>query len=163
VLHRWKDWADPRLIVLVLNNEDLNQVTWEQRVLAGDPKFEASQVLPSFSYARFAEQLGLEAVRVRTADDVESGWEQALAARRPVVVDAITDPEVPPLLPPTSPCGKPGTSPPPWPSATHTPGAWSSSRPGRWCRASCPAGGLGGIRESTGQLPRPPGGSEHSG
>jgi len=99
IADRWKDWADPRLIVLVLNNEDPNQVTWEQRLLAGDPKFEASQVLPSFSYARFAEQLGLEAVRMRTADDVESGWEQALAARRPVVVDAITDPEVPPLPP----------------------------------------------------------------
>jgi pyruvate dehydrogenase (quinone) len=96
---RWKDWSDPRLIVLVLNNRDLNQVTWEQRVLAGDPKFEASQVIPAFDYARFAEQCGLEGIRMEKPEDVEPGWEQALSARRPVVVDAVTDPEVPPLPP----------------------------------------------------------------
>jgi pyruvate dehydrogenase (quinone) len=99
VAERWQEWQDPRLVILVLNNQDLNQVTWEQRVLAGDPKFDRSQVLPSFSFARYAEQLGLEAVRMESVDDVEPGWERALAARRPVLVDALTDPEVPPLPP----------------------------------------------------------------
>src|SRR5690606_5919489 len=92
-------WQDPRLILLVLNNRDLNQVTWEQRVLAGDPRFEASQELPAMSYARFAEQLGLRGVLMEKPEDIIPGWEAALAADRPVVVDAHTDPEVPPLPP----------------------------------------------------------------
>ena len=95
----WQEWQDGRLIILVLNNEDLNQVTWEQRVMAGDPKFEGSQALPSFSYARFAEQCGLRGIEMRKPEDVVSGWETALASDRPVVIDAITDPEVPPLPP----------------------------------------------------------------
>ncbi|MGE0161089.1 MAG: thiamine pyrophosphate-requiring protein [Gemmatimonadales bacterium] len=99
VAARWKDWDDPRFIVLVLNNRDLNMVTWEQRVLTGDPKYDASQVLPPFSYADYAEQLGLAAVRMEKPKDVLPGWAVALAAERPCVVDAITDPEVPPLPP----------------------------------------------------------------
>ena len=99
VVRYWRRWADPRLIVLVLNNEDLNQVTWEQRVLAGDPKFDASQRLPAFDYASFARSIGLEGVRVARPEDVEPAWERALAADRPVVVDAVVDPEEPPLPP----------------------------------------------------------------
>jgi len=95
----WTRWQDPRLIILVLNNRDLNQVTWEQRVLAGDPRFEASQEVPAMSYARFAEQLGLRGVLMEKPEDIIPGWEAALAADRPVVVDAHTDPEVPPLPP----------------------------------------------------------------
>jgi len=92
-------WSDPRFIVLVLNNRDLNQVTWEQRVLAGDPKLDASQVVPDFPYARYAELLGFEGIRVDAPEDVVPAWERALAAERPVVFEAIVDPEVPPLPP----------------------------------------------------------------
>jgi pyruvate dehydrogenase (quinone) len=92
-------WPDQRLIVLVLNNRDLNQVTWEQRAMSGDPKVEATQVLPDFPYARFAELIGLEGIRVDTPDRVGPAWDEALAADRPVVLEAITDPEVPPLPP----------------------------------------------------------------
>ncbi|MFW6202086.1 MAG: thiamine pyrophosphate-requiring protein [Gemmatimonadota bacterium] len=99
IARHWREWDDPRLIVLVLNNGDLNQVTWEQRALAGDPKFETSQEVPRFSYGGFARQLGLEAVTMERPDDIVPGWERALAADRPVVVDAHTDPEVPPLPP----------------------------------------------------------------
>jgi pyruvate dehydrogenase (quinone) len=95
----WEQWSDPRLIVLVLNNQDLNQVTWEQRVMTGDPKFEASQNIPDFPFARYAELLGLKGVRMQTPDDIIPAWEEALAADRPVVVEAYTDPEVPPLPP----------------------------------------------------------------
>jgi pyruvate dehydrogenase (quinone) len=95
----WKEWADPRLVVLVLNNRDLNQVTWEQRALGGDPRFAGSQSIPDFPYARFAEELGLRGIRVDTPDAVGDAWDQALAADRPVVVEAITDPDVPPLPP----------------------------------------------------------------
>jgi len=92
-------WSDQRLIVLVLHNNDLNQVTWEQRALEGDPKYEASQTLPDFPYARYAELLGFKGIRVDAPDDVGPAWEEALAARVPVVYEAVTDPEVPPLPP----------------------------------------------------------------
>jgi pyruvate dehydrogenase (quinone) len=95
----WQRWSDPRLLVLVLNNGDLNQVTWEQRVMEGDPKYEASQNVPAFDYARFAEALGLKGVRVETPDAIGTAWEEALAADRPCVLDVVTDPEVPPLPP----------------------------------------------------------------
>ena len=92
-------WSDQRLIVLVLNNHDLNQVTWEQRAMEGNPKFDGSQELPDFPYARYAELIGLEGIRVDAPDQVGPAWDRALAARRPVVIEAITDPDVPPLPP----------------------------------------------------------------
>ena len=95
----WKRWKDPRLVVLVLNNRDLNMVTWEQRVLSGDPKFEPSQVLPEFPYASYAETLGLKGIPLDDPNKVAGVWEKALKADRPVVIDAHTDPEVPPLPP----------------------------------------------------------------
>lgn len=95
----WKRWADPRFIVLVLNNRDLNQVTWEMRAMAGDPKFEASQQLPDVPYARYAEMLGFKGLYVDNPDDLGRVWEEALATRGPVLVEAVTDPNVPPLPP----------------------------------------------------------------
>ena len=94
--HRWRD---QRLVVLVLNNRDLNQVTWEQRAMEGDPKFAGSQDLPDFPYARYAELLGLKGIRVEQPDQVAPAWDEALSADRPVVLEAVTDPEVPPLPP----------------------------------------------------------------
>jgi pyruvate dehydrogenase (quinone) len=95
----WRRWADPRLIVLVLHNNDLNQVTWEQRVLTGDPRFEASQQIPEFDYAGYAESLGLKGLRVGTPAQIAVAWDAALSADRPVVIDALCDPNVPPLAP----------------------------------------------------------------
>jgi pyruvate dehydrogenase (quinone) len=95
----WRRWSDPRLIVLVLHNDDLNQVTWEQRALEGDPRFDASQDIPDFPYAAFAELAGLKGVRVDDPDAVGAAWDEALAADRPVVLEALTDPSVPPLPP----------------------------------------------------------------
>jgi pyruvate dehydrogenase (quinone) len=92
-------WPDQRLVVLVLNNRDLNQVTWEQRAMSGDPKFEGSQDLPDFPYARYAEMLGLKGIRVDDPAQVGAAWDEALSADRPVIYEAITDPEVPPLPP----------------------------------------------------------------
>jgi pyruvate dehydrogenase (quinone) len=92
-------WSDQRLIVLVLHNNDLNQVTWEQRAMEGDPKYEASQTVPEFPYARYAELLGLKGIHVDAPDDVGPAWDEALAADRPVLYEAVTDPEVPPLPP----------------------------------------------------------------
>jgi pyruvate dehydrogenase (quinone) len=92
-------WADQRLIVLVLNNRDLNQVTWEQRAMEGDPKFEGSQDLPDFPCASYAEMLGLKGIRVDSPERVGLAWDEALASDRPVVYEAVTDPEVPPLPP----------------------------------------------------------------
>jgi pyruvate dehydrogenase (quinone) len=92
-------WSDPRLVVLVLHNNDLNQVTWEQRVMSGDPKLEVSQNLPDFPYARYAELIGLTGIRVDSPEAVGPAWDQALNAGGPAVIEAITDPEVPPLPP----------------------------------------------------------------
>jgi pyruvate dehydrogenase (quinone) len=92
-------WSNPRLVVLVLNNQDLNQVTWEQRVLAGDPTFDGSHAIPAFDFARYAESIGLRGIRVERPEDVEPAWAEALVANRPVVVDAVVDPEELPLPP----------------------------------------------------------------
>src|SRR6266566_7337316 len=95
----WHRWSNPQLIILVLNNRDLNQVTWEQRVMMGDPKFSPSQDVPDFPYARYAESIGLKGMRVDDPNRIADAWEEALAADRPCVLEAITDPEVPPLPP----------------------------------------------------------------
>jgi pyruvate dehydrogenase (quinone) len=92
-------FTNKQLVILVLNNHDLNQVTWEQRVMAGDPKLEVSQVLPDFPYARYAELIGLKGIRVDSPDQVGPAWDEALAAGGPVLIEAVTDPEVPPLPP----------------------------------------------------------------
>jgi pyruvate dehydrogenase (quinone) len=95
----WKEWSDPRLIVLVLNNRDLNMVTWEQRVMEGDPKFEDSQTLPDFPYADYAASLGLRAIKVEHPENISKAWDDLLSADRPGVLEAVTDPSVPPLPP----------------------------------------------------------------
>jgi pyruvate dehydrogenase (quinone) len=95
----WQNWADHRFIICVFNNEDLNQVTWEQRVMEGDPKFEASQSIPNVPYHRFAELIGLKGIFVDRPEDVGKAWDEALAAERPVLLEVKTDPEVPPLPP----------------------------------------------------------------
>ncbi|NGM86380.1 thiamine pyrophosphate-requiring protein [Parapusillimonas sp. SGNA-6] len=94
----WKQWSDPRLIVMVLNNRDLNQVTWEQRIL-GDPKYNAAQEVPNFSYVEYAEMQGLKGILVNAPDQIGPAWDAALAADRPCLIEAITDPDVPPLPP----------------------------------------------------------------
>jgi len=95
----WKRWKDPRLMVLVLNNHDLNMVSWEQRVLVGDPKFDASQDVPDFPYAEYAKMLGLEGIKVDRSDDVAAALDAAFAAQKPVLLEAVTDPNVP-MTPP---------------------------------------------------------------
>ena len=99
VAKNWRQWASPRWICCVFNNEDLNQVTWEQRVMQCDPKFEASQDIPNVPYYRFAELVGLTGIYVDDPEQLGDAWEQALAAQRPVVIEVKTDPEVPPLPP----------------------------------------------------------------
>lgn len=95
----WKRWSDPRLVILVLNNKDLNQVTWEQRAMEGNPKFEASQNIPDVPYDRFAEMLGLRGLSMEKPEDVGYVWDEAFRSDRPVVINAHTDPNVPTLPP----------------------------------------------------------------
>jgi pyruvate dehydrogenase (quinone) len=78
----WREWSDPRFVVLVLNNRDLNMVTWELRVMTGDPKLLASQELPDFPYASYAETLGLEGVRVDRPEQIGPAWDKAFKAGR---------------------------------------------------------------------------------
>jgi pyruvate dehydrogenase (quinone) len=99
VARYWREWDDPRLMVAILHNNDLNQVTWEMRAMGGAPKLPESQTLPEVSYAAFAEQLGLRALAVDRPEDVGPAWDRALAADRPVVLDVRVDPDVPPIPP----------------------------------------------------------------
>jgi pyruvate dehydrogenase (quinone) len=95
----YKEWSDPRVIIAVLKNRDLNMVTWEQRVMAGDAKYAASQVMPDFPYAEFARSLGLTGIRVEKPDQIGAAWDEALDAKTPTILEFHTDPEVPPLPP----------------------------------------------------------------
>jgi pyruvate dehydrogenase (quinone) len=95
----YKEWQNPQLIIVVANNQDLNMVTWEQRALAGDKKFEDSQNLPNFPFAKFAEMVGLKGIRIDDPTLVETALDEAFAAAKPVVIEAITDANVP-ILPP---------------------------------------------------------------
>lgn len=127
----WREWSDPRFIILVLVNHDLNQVTWEQRALAGDPKFSAAQDVIDFPYAAYGKLLGFEGIRVDHPNAIAEGWELALNADRPVVIEFITDPDVPPLPPHIT-----------WDQAKSYMGALGHGDPDQW----------GIIKQSTRQL-----------
>lgn len=99
VAARWRDWADPRFVICVLDNRDLAEVSWEQRETEGEPRFPASQDLPAVPYARYAELLGLRGVTVTEPGAMDDAWAQALSADRPVVIEVAVDPAAP-LLPP---------------------------------------------------------------
>jgi pyruvate dehydrogenase (quinone) len=95
----WKEWYSPRFIILVINNKDLNMVSWEQRALAGTPKFKDSQTLPDFPYALLAETIGLKGILIERPEQIESALDMAIGADRPVLVEVTSDPNVP-ILPP---------------------------------------------------------------
>ena len=95
----WKQWSDPRIVFMVNNNADLNQVSWEMRIESGVPKFPGSQDLPGFPYAEFARLLGFLALRVDRPEDIGPAWERVLAADRPALLEVVTDPDVA-MLPP---------------------------------------------------------------
>ncbi|MEE2034909.1 thiamine pyrophosphate-requiring protein [Rhodococcus chondri] len=99
IKHYWQRWRDPRLIVAVLHNNDLNQVTWEMRAMAGAPKFVESQTLPDVDYAAFASSLGLQSLTVTDPESLSTAWDTALSADRPTVLDVHTDPNMPPIPP----------------------------------------------------------------
>jgi pyruvate dehydrogenase (quinone) len=99
VAHYWQEWADPRLVVAVLHNNDLNQVTWEMRAMGGAPKFVESQALPDVDYAAVARSFGLGAVTVTEPEQIGPAWDEALSADRPAVLDVHTDPDFPPIPP----------------------------------------------------------------
>ena len=99
IKHYWREWTDPRLIIAVLHNDDLNQVTWEMRAMEGAPKFTESQTLPDVDYAAFADRLGLQAITVEKPDQIGTAWDRALGADRPTLLDVRTDPNVPPIPP----------------------------------------------------------------
>ena len=99
IAESWQTWSDPRLIMLVLNNRDLSYVTWEQRAMEGEPRFDASQALPDIPYATYAQLLGLNGVRVEWPEDIGAAWDAAFASDRPFLIDAVTDPDVPTLPP----------------------------------------------------------------
>ena len=97
---RYRDrWSDPRLVVCVLDDRDLNMVTWEQRTTSGDPRLPDSQDVPPFDHAGFARLLGLEGVLVEDPDKLGDAWDHVLSCGRPAVLQVRTDPEIAPLPP----------------------------------------------------------------
>lgn len=99
VANRWKQWKSHAFVIMVLNNGDLNQVTWEQRAMGGDPRFDASQLLPTFPYAEYAKLLGLDGIKITDSAHVGAAWDAAIDADRPTLLEMVTDPNVPPLPP----------------------------------------------------------------
>jgi pyruvate dehydrogenase (quinone) len=95
----WQTWSDPRLVTIVLNNQDLNQVTWEMRAMGGFPKPEQLQRIPDFPFAEYARLLGLEGIRIEKDGDVADALDRAFAADRPAVVEVMSDPNIPPIPP----------------------------------------------------------------
>jgi pyruvate dehydrogenase (quinone) len=95
----WDRWETPTLVICVFNNQDLNQVTWEQRVLSGDPKFPGTQWIPDVPYAQYAELLGFKGIYCEDGEEVGAAWDEALAADRPCLLEVKVDPEIPPLPP----------------------------------------------------------------
>ncbi len=93
----WQSWKTPNIIVCVLNNRDLNMVTWEQRMMEGNAKLETTQVIPDFNYAAYAESIGFLGLRVDAPHQLEEVWARALSADRPVLIEAITDPDISPF------------------------------------------------------------------
>ncbi|HWC38253.1 MAG TPA: thiamine pyrophosphate-requiring protein [Acidimicrobiales bacterium] len=95
----WQGWANPNLVVAVVHNNDLNQVTWEMRAMGGAPKFVDSQTIPDVSYASFAADIGFVAIEVHEAGEIEDAWTRALTSHRPALLDIYSDPDVPPIPP----------------------------------------------------------------
>ncbi|PLC51092.1 thiamine pyrophosphate-requiring protein [Pollutimonas subterranea] len=99
IASRWKSWKSPTMVIMVLNNGDLNQVTWEQRAMGGDPRFDDSQLLPPFPYAEYAKLLGLDGIKITDPAHIGAAWDAAISADRPTLLEMVTDPNVPPLPP----------------------------------------------------------------
>src|SRR3954453_11472406 len=99
VADRWRSWAAPRFVVCVLANNDLAEVSWEQREMEGDPRYPDSQAIPAFPYAGYADLIGLRGIRLDAPEQGGAAWDAALAADRPTVIEAVVDKDVP-LLPP---------------------------------------------------------------
>lgn len=95
----WREWADPRFIIMVLNNQDLNQVTWEERVMLGDGRTPSTQSVPDFPYAKYAELIGLNGFYCDDPEKIAETWRAALASDKPCIVEFRADPDVPPLPP----------------------------------------------------------------
>jgi len=95
----WQSWKDPRFIIMVLNNRDLNQVTWEERVQLGEGKTPLTQSIPDFPYHKYAELIGLKGIYCEDPEKIGAAWDEALASDRPVIMNMRADPNVPPLPP----------------------------------------------------------------
>jgi pyruvate dehydrogenase (quinone) len=103
-LHMLMAGSNKTLVFVVLANNDLNQVSMEQRVLSGDRKNPETQTLPYVPYADYARLLGFEGIKVERPEDVGPAWDRALSAEGPVLLEFVTDPQIaslPPHVKPT--------------------------------------------------------------
>jgi pyruvate dehydrogenase (quinone) len=93
------EWENPQLIVLVMHNNDLTQVSWEMRTEDGNPVWRTAQDVESVDYAGWAELLGFTGIRINADDEIEQAWDTAFANQGVTLIDAYVSRNVPPLPP----------------------------------------------------------------
>lgn len=90
-------WENPQLIVVVMHNDDLTQVSWEMRTEDGNPVWETAQDVESVDFAGWAQLLGFQGIAVHRDEDVVPALDRAFAHRGVTLIDAYVSRNVPPL------------------------------------------------------------------
>ncbi len=80
--------------VIVIKNNVLGQIKWEQMVFLGNPEYGVE--LQPIDFVRFAEACGGVGFRCERPDEVRPALEAAFAAKRPALVETVVDPFEPP-------------------------------------------------------------------
>ncbi len=83
--------------VIVFKNNTLGMIKWEQMVMEGTPEFGVE--LEPIDFAKFAEAFGAAGFTIEDPKDARSVLERALAHDGPAIVQAVVDPNEPPLPP----------------------------------------------------------------
>jgi pyruvate dehydrogenase (quinone)/pyruvate oxidase len=83
--------------VVVIKNNTLGQIKWEQMVFLGNPEYGCE--LQPIDFAAFARACGGAGYRIEHAADCGAVLDEALAAPGPAVIEAVVDPLTPPLPP----------------------------------------------------------------
>src|SRR5438067_6151051 len=87
--------------VVVLKNNVLGMIRWEQMVFLGNPEYGVE--MTPIDFVRFAEACGGRGVRIEDPALCGEQLHEALAGDGPVIVEAVVDPFEPPLTPKVKP------------------------------------------------------------
>jgi pyruvate dehydrogenase (quinone) len=81
--------------VVVIKNNVLGMIKWEQMVFEGNPQFGVE--LQPIDFAGFAINCGAAGFTIERPEDAAATLRQALAHRGPAVIQAVVDPNEPPM------------------------------------------------------------------